>query len=335
MRPLSLNLLTSSVTLLLLGALTVPAIRVVAASESPAGAAPVPELRRTFGVYVDPWHVDDWARKVGATPQMVAKFQAFARRQPVEPWLNEIERRGIRRVLISWEPWQPVPAARGLDAQRRPQPGYRNADIAAGAQDSYLRRFARSLSGFDGTVYVRYAHEMNGFWYPWSRDAAGFVRAWRHIVRTFRKAGAGNVRFVWSVNPNLYQPRDERLRNMRRYWPGRTYVDFVGSTMINFGRQKEYSVARLHRALTSVRATFRKPVVLTETNTAHRGRVRWLRDLRRMLARSKWIRAVAWSQLPSRGKAQRHSLVGDTNWDVTRDPPAAAALRRIVEDWSE
>ena len=34
-------------------------------------------------------------------------------------------------------------------------------------------RFARSLARFPGTVYLRYAHEMNGYWYPWSRDARG------------------------------------------------------------------------------------------------------------------------------------------------------------------
>ena len=63
-----------------------------------------------------------------------------------------------------------------LRAQQRPQPGYRNADIAAGAQDPYIRRMAGNLGKFPGTVYLRYAHEMNGFWYPWSHDARG-VRA--------------------------------------------------------------------------------------------------------------------------------------------------------------
>jgi len=332
MRHLSLNLLTSSATVLLLVALSVPAIRVVTApADSQGTVAGTPGHGGIFGVYVDPWHVDDWARKIGAAPQLVGKFEAFSRRPTIDRYLNEVERRGIRRVMISWEPWKPVPAALGLRAQQRPQPGYRNADIAAGRQDPYLRRIARSLRRFPGIAYVRYAHEMNGFWYPWSHDARGFVRAWRHIVRLFRDIGARNVRFVWSVNPNLYEPRAERLRNMDRYWPGSRYVDFVGSTMINFGGQKNYSVARLSAALSAVRARYRKQVVLTETNTAYEGRVGWLQDLRTMLARSSWIRAVVWSQLPSRGKVQRGSRIGHTDWDVTADPAAAAALRRIVQ----
>src|SRR4051794_16205303 len=336
MRRLSLNLLTASATLLLLGALTIPAIRIVTAPvESPASFMQASDPRPIFGVYVDPWHLDDWARDVGAAPQLVAKFEAFSRRPSIDGYLRETERRGVRRVMISWEPWKPVPAALGLRAQQRPQPGYTNADIAAGTQDSYIRRIAGSLAKFRGRVYLRYAHEMNGFWYPWSHDARGYVRAWRRIVRIFHSAGARNVRFVWSVNPNLYQAPGERLRNLNRYWPGSRYVDAVGSTMINFGGQKNYSVARLHGVLRTFRLAFRKPVVLTETNTERRGRVRWLQDLRSMLSRTRWIRAVVWSQLPSRGKVQRRNQIGNTDWDVTADPVAAPVLRAIIQDGSE
>src|SRR4051812_4380250 len=198
----SLNLLTASGAVALLVVLALPARHVLRAPDPAATARPAAPAARTFGVFVDPWHVDDWARRVGAAPQMVAKFEAFSRRPAIDNYLNETKRRGIRRVMVSWEPWRPVPASRGLDAQQRPQPGYRNADIAAGARDSYIRRFARHLARFPGQVYLRYAHEMNGFWYPWSHDARGYVRAWRRIVRIFREAGARNVRFVWSENPN-------------------------------------------------------------------------------------------------------------------------------------
>ena len=85
---------------------------------------------------------------------------------------------------------------------------------------------------------------MNGYWYPWTRDARAYRWAWRRIVRLFGVAGARNVRFVWSVNANLYEPEPEWLRTARRYWPGRRYVDAVASTMIDFGGDKDYTVAR-------------------------------------------------------------------------------------------
>jgi hypothetical protein len=72
--------------------------------------------------------------------------------------------------------------------------------------------------------------------------------------------------------------------------------------------------------------------VLAETNTEFNGRVTWLRHLREMLRRMPWIRAVMWSQLPSRGQAHRPGSGGQVNWDVQRDPSAAAELRGIIED---
>ena len=53
-------------------------------------------------------------------------------------------------MMVSWEPWAPVPAAFGTARQAAPQPGYRNIDIARGAQDRYILRFARSLARFRG-----------------------------------------------------------------------------------------------------------------------------------------------------------------------------------------
>ena len=68
--------------------------------------------------------------------------------------------------------------------------------------------------------------------------------AWRRIVGLFDRAGARNVRFVWSVNPNLYQSPGTWERITRRYWPGSRYVDALGMTMIDFGGEKDYRVAR-------------------------------------------------------------------------------------------
>jgi mannan endo-1,4-beta-mannosidase len=337
MRLAAVNAATCAATVLLLAVLALPAKHLLdRGTQARADAAlpryvPAPHPRRVFGVYVDPWHVDDWARAIGAAPQAVAKFEAFARRRTVDHYAAEAVHQGIRRMLVSWEPWTPVPAALGIDAQSRPQAGFRNIDVARGAQDRYILRFARSLARFPGTVWLRYAHEMNGYWYPWSRNARAYRWAWRRIVRLFRVAGARNVRFVWSVNANLYEPAREWMANARRYWPGRRYVDAVGVTVIDFGGEKDYAVARFAPRLRALRAAFGKPLVLAETNTEYDGRVAWLHDLRAMLARMPWIRAVMWSQLPSRGKAHRAGATGVVDWDVQRDPAGAAQLRRIIE----
>jgi hypothetical protein len=172
---------------------------------------------------------------------------------------------------------------------------------------------------------------MNGYWYPWSRDARSYRWAWQRIGRLFRAAGARNVRFVWSVNANLYEPAEVWRRNLRRYWPGSRFVDYVGTTMIDFGGSKNYPVERFAPRLRDLRRRFGKPLVLTETNTEWSGRVVWLRELRRMLRGMPWIRAVMWSQLPSRGNAHRQTD-GRLDWDVRLDPAASLELAAIIGD---
>src|SRR4051794_1093771 len=179
MRRLSLNLLTVSATAVLLVILALPAIAERRRLQQPP-TLPVPTTR-AFGVYVDPWHIDDWAASVRAQPTFAATFEAFSRKRTLVNFTAEVQRRGIRSVLVSWEPWHPVPIQLGIYRASYPQQGYRNVDIANGARDMYIKRFARQVATFDGTVYLRFAHEMNGFWYPWSWDARSYRRAWRRI----------------------------------------------------------------------------------------------------------------------------------------------------------
>lgn len=96
--------------------------------------------------------------------------------------------------LITWEPWDYL---RGID-----QPAYALSRIAAGDFDAYLDTWARDLGSLGAPVYLRFAHEMDGPYYPWSVGQNGntstdFIEAWRRVVRRFRAAGADNVRWVW------------------------------------------------------------------------------------------------------------------------------------------
>jgi len=50
-----------------------------------------------------------------------------------------------------------------------------------------------------------------------------------------------------------------------------------------------------------------------------------------MLRGMPWVRAIMWSQLPSRGRVQQQGT-GNVDWDVRQDPAAAAELRRIIDD---
>ena len=141
--------------------------------------------------------------------------------------------RGLRdkgiTPIIYWQPTNPSdPGAGRFERFRR---------IAQGKHDAYIRRWARAAKQYGGPVIVRFAHEMNGNWFPWSllnfdNSPAAFQTAWRHIVAIFRAVGATNVAFLFS--PFQHCPNCSQAR-YAEFYPGNGYVDYVGVTAINWG----------------------------------------------------------------------------------------------------
>jgi hypothetical protein len=303
-----------------------------AAAEVPA-ADEVTINAREFGIHSDPWHVDEWADAVGARPSMVMEFEQWHRDRVIDDHFAEARRQGLDSFMVSWEPWEPVSASLGKAAQYADQPAYNNAAIVDGERDDYIRAFAESVASSGLAVYIRYAHEMNGDWYPWSRDPENYVLAWRHIVDIFRAAGASNATFVFSLNASIWIDDDEWLEGAEQYWPGDDYVDLVGTTMISFGGRKDYTVAEFAGRLDLMHETYGKDIIITELNTAAEGRVKWLTDLRTWLAvDAPWVTGVVLSQAESRGQIQLGAQVGDLSWNVTTDPETQPVIRGLIED---
>ena len=125
--------------------------------------------------------------------------------------------RGIT-PFIWWQPTDPANPAAGVYER------YQN--IIKGKHDQYIRDWAKAAKAYGKPVIVRFAHEMNGDWFPWSMTSNGntperFVKAWRHIVIEFRSVGARNVKFLWSpYNSSRGGYADvlpgQRLRRLRR-----------------------------------------------------------------------------------------------------------------------
>jgi Glycosyl hydrolase family 26 len=104
---------------------------------------------------------------------------------------------------------------------------------AAAATGAYDARWIQSAKNINsswtargkaaGNLYVRFAHEMNGNWFPWrvpEGQEANFITAWRrwaNIMRTY----APGVKLVWSVNKN----RSAGYAKSINIWPGASYVD--------------------------------------------------------------------------------------------------------------
>ena len=328
-RQLALNLITVTVTLAALSAIAFGVIR----SVPPAGGAAVPsialnETARLIGVVSDPWQVDRWDDAIGEV-DVTMQFSAWGRRSDLGDFLAEAGRQG-KVPMVTWEPWSTANREPGESDQGRLQARFSNAAIANGRQDHYVRSVAADVARFEGPVFIRYAHEMNGWWYPWSHQPRRYVEAWRHVHDLFEREGATNAVWVWSANTNLFEGARVWRRRLTAYWPGDRYVDWVGSTMINFGGVKEHSPGEFLERIALLR-DFQKPVMVTEANVHWGGRLAWLRKLRRELARAPWVRALIWSQAPSLG-GQTLEGIGDMDWSALSDEESAALLRVIGRD---
>jgi hypothetical protein len=109
------------------------------------------------------------------------------------------------------------------------------AEAAAGAYDSEWASSLRTLAGLRGSTtaatYIRFAHEMNGDWYPWRVDSGNyrdFITAWKRY-RALQKSIFPTAELVFSLNR---QSVDTRM-DWRKFFPGREYVDLVSVDYYN------------------------------------------------------------------------------------------------------
>jgi len=104
---------------------------------------------------------------------------------------------------------------------------------AAAASGAYDARWSQTLSHAKaiwtskqrGTLYIRFAHEMNGDWYPWAvhpADIGNFKAAW---VRFFnlKQSIFPSAKLVFGTNGNT--AGSNMGYDWRTIWPGDPYVD--------------------------------------------------------------------------------------------------------------
>jgi len=133
--------------------------------------------------------------------------------------------------------------------------------IANGTYDDYLRSYADSVRNFRHAVVIGFGHEMNASWYPWGYKrvpAATFVGAWRHIVTLFRKEGAQNVTWLWTL-----QAVEPGTGPIASWWPGAQYVTWVGIDGFYY-RPSDTFASVFGKTITQVRTFTSKPVLLSE-----------------------------------------------------------------------
>jgi Glycosyl hydrolase family 26 len=258
---------------------------------------------------------------------IVMWYADWASPPPSLSQLNAVARRGSVPE-ITWEPWRSFGVAKGRSgrpAQVKLQPRYRLRNIISGRFDPYLRSWAKRLAAYKRPVRLRFAQEMNGNWYPWSEGTNGnsageFARAWRHVHRVFRAAGARNVLWIWGP---------AAVRMTAGQYPGDAYVDAVGLTIFNGGAQQRFTRWRsfaglLNGPLRQLRAIApRKVIELSEVGCAEQGgnKATWITGMFATLRRHPEIRSLIW-----------FDVVKGSDWRVASSRAATAAFAAGVAD---
>ena len=205
----------------------------------------VPADGAYFGVAHEGMHtteggVEEWSRShAGARPAIVHWFQQWGSGENRfrEDWVRDVAAQGAV-PMISWEPW-----AKPVGEYAAPeQQDFHLQRIIDGEFDTYIRAWAQAAAAYGDPILIRFMHEFNGDWYPWSIGLNGqtpemYVEAWRHVHAIFTAAGAANVSWVWSP---IWGEQEHGPA-----YPGDDVVDWVSTTVLNYGTARVRRVVRL------------------------------------------------------------------------------------------
>jgi mannan endo-1,4-beta-mannosidase len=308
-------------------AASVPAAK--SASQKPRGVFP-PEGRDFIGVTTtegtfDFGPVDTFIKAASHQPAVMMFSQGWAVHTFDRNAFDQVARRGMMPML-SWEPWNYRDDSVAKDGTHAIQPQYKLSRIIAGDFDDYIRSYAEGVKSLDYHIGIRFAHEMNGFWYPWGADVNGnqpgeYIAAWRHVHDIFTSAGVTNVIWVWSANVTF----DNKIR-LASLYPGDDYVDWVGLSGYygTAGTQNYRSPDSIFNAtITELRTFTKKPIVITETAATEAAglKVKWINDFAQYLPKHRDIIGFIW-----------YEAVRETDWRIVSSQAAAAAFSQLAAD---
>lgn len=278
-------------------------------SQQPLTPVPAP-ASPLVGVYA-PGAPGSWSQ--------VAEFAAATGVQPgiavyYSPW-NEPFSASFART--AWE------HGAYLLVQLQPN-GVTLASIAAGRSDTYLRAYADAVIEFGHPVILSFGHEMNGTWYSWGdghTSPADFVAAWRHVVRVFRAAGAGNVTWLWTVNSI-----EGASSALREWWPGAAWVNWTGIDGYYY-RATDTFGSLFGLTIADIRAFSSAPVLIAETAVGTTANRESQIDGLFAGVRAERLAGLVWFD-----EAQ-HAGLYHQNWRLEDDPSALVAFSAAAETY--
>ena len=236
-------------------------------------------------------------------------------------WMNAVRSHGSI-PLVTWDPWNPNNGTAN-------QPTYSLQNIINGNFDSYIVRWAQASRAWGHPYFLRFAPEMNGYWFPWSEQKNGnkpgqFVLAWRHVHDIFIAQGATNATWVWA--PNIIFSNSIPLGEL---YPGNGYVDWAAMDGYNWGtvgawHYWESLTALFQQTYRAIASITYKPMMIAETASTEQGG-----------NKAAWITAAFTSQLAS-NFPRIHAFVWfdltkETDWRIESSAASQSAFASAMQ----
>jgi hypothetical protein len=292
---------------------------------------------------------DETSTKLGAQPSLVGYFggwdEAFRANAVTRAW-----ERGTLPML-TWES-RPI----GSPNSQVEEPDYTLpgilGDPAAGVPgkyDDYLHQYAKDIVATGLPLAIRFDHEMNGVWYPWSEttgkgasingnNPGDYVKVWKHVHDIFEQEGANDL-VIWTWAPNIINKlpaANKSVEFLTALYPGDDYVDWIG---LSGYLRPEYEGDNpftfdytFDRSLDTLRQISSKPIILAEVGASEIGgnKPKWISSMFEALAQPKNsdIIGLAWFNLAVSSYIEGE--LGTNDWRLESRPESLEAFKQGI-----
>lgn len=299
----------------------------------------IPDGNRDQSVY------DKFAAAVGRQPAVVNMSVQWGdpnKRRFPRALADQARSKGSA-VMITWTPTiNPMSRETGKYARFK--------NIIKGTHDKYIRKFARAAKKYGKPVWLRPFHEINASFFPWTRGWGKFYnpatgarttkndnnpkkykKAYVRIYNIFRKVGAKNVKFLWTV-----AKQSCKCNPYKKYYPPKG-VFMAGFSNFNWGGFNGRSWATMQQTMKQPMRAFKqftkKPIILAELGTTHlngpQGQTKrdWLAAGYPALYKAHPnVQAVIYQHVSNNNQSHQHP-----NWNLNDPPGSIVAYKNLLK----
>lgn len=286
----------------------------------------------------------DINKRIGAPMSVMGSYiQLYSK----DPNITEIDWQLPQyRQLIGWPVWEiAIMPVEGLEKV--------TPDMAIN-----IAKKMQFLNAQGITVWLRFAHEMNGDWYVWGQKPALFLEKWALVTKAVRSM-APKTLMLWAPNSGFGDTPDALLGGYTKYWPGGELVDMIGLSFYHYGGHERANVLPTPtEAEDTIKEFVRlfgsknhdRPVVLAETaasytrsldgkpapGTANERDIKlaWLNQLvsRSMAQAVPELKAVIWFEVMKNENAAGNTPVKSEDFRIVTSPvkPLAQDAHKLL-----